>query len=179
MKLPYRERLPVLGQGRRAPRIRQSGTRPRIWDQGNPWVVARAQQAYERTVAAWTEKPADVKAPARAEMARVPQITPCRASVRIDKADYSFDRRSSSAWADYTDALRKISPGAARKPRGPVPWCARDHQRSLQPGRAWPDALGRQHLRRDSTCDVQPILAAIDMISARGEGARLSVRAPS
>lgn len=31
--------------------------------------VARAEQAYERMVAAWTEKPADVKAPARTKMA--------------------------------------------------------------------------------------------------------------
>src|SRR6516164_9366746 len=89
------------------------------------------------------------------------RLDPIRSAVIVDKGDHGLCRRSSSAWAKYALALRRIS----------LAWRSSRFSRSsalslavtslVGPGRLpWWRSARRTQL--DSVCAVQPILAAID-----------------
>src|SRR6516162_11733895 len=93
------------------------------------------------------------------------RLDPIRSAVIVDKGDHGLCRRSSSAWAKYALALRRIS----------LAWRSSRFSRSSALSLAVTSLVGPGlcPLSRSaffthsfSVCDVQPILPAIDMIAA-------------
>ena len=96
------------------------------------------------------------------------RLDPVLITVCVDEPRHVLGRRSSSAWAKYADALRRIS--FARRSSRFTLSSALKHSRSalVSPGRRlWSRSACRTHLRNVSF--VQPIFSAIDPIAAHCE----------
>src|SRR5438067_13235732 len=93
-------------------------------------------------------------------------LDPIRPALIVDERDHGLCRRSSSAWAKYADALRRISL-ACRSSRF-------SRSRALSLAAISVVSPGAPPLSRSaffshvlSVCPVQPILPAIEMIAAQ------------
>src|SRR5438270_1978815 len=97
------------------------------------------------------------------------RLDPIRATVIVDEGDHRLNGRSSSAWAKYADALRRISLAwrSSRFSRSSAlirsPSCVVGPAR-----RPWSRSDRRTQLR--SVSPVQPILPAIELIAAHCDG---------
>ena len=100
---------------------------------------------------------------------RADRLDPVLGSMVIDELDHHFVRRSSSAWAKYAAALRRISLARCSSRFCRSSSCTRRRSSLVTPCR-WPlsTSYRRTHLRRVSA--VQPIFAAIELIAAHGDG---------
>src|SRR3954462_11825221 len=94
------------------------------------------------------------------------RLDPIRATVIIDERDHRLNGRSSSAWAKYADALRRISLAcrSSRFSRSSVLSLAA--MSVVKPGFR-PLSTSAFLTHSFSVCAVQPILPAIDMIAAQ------------
>src|SRR6202021_1785031 len=101
------------------------------------------------------------------------RLDPMRLAVIVDEGNHGLNRRSSSAWAKYALALRRISL-ACRSSR-----FSRSRAFSLSamsvgtPARC-PLSTSAFLTQSCSVCGVQPILAAIDVTAAHREGCSLA-----
>ena len=84
-----------------------------------------------------------------------------------------LNRRSSSAWAKYADALRRISL-ACRSSRFSRSSAFSFAAMSVGTPARLPASTSAFFTHSFSVCPVQPILAAIDMIAAQREGCSCS-----
>ena len=86
-------------------------------------------------------------------------------TMRLDEADHGFHRRSSSAWAKYAEALRRISLACLSSRFSRSSALMRSRSSVVVPGRLpWSRSAWRTQF--DSVCAVQPILTAIEAIAA-------------
>lgn len=95
------------------------------------------------------------------------RLDPVDVSIRIDEAHLHFCRQSSSAWAKYADALRRIS-FACLSSRFSRSSC-RSRSSEVNPGR-WPASRSDCFTQLESVCAVQPNLAEIKEIAAHSDG---------
>ena len=96
------------------------------------------------------------------------RLDPVFVAIRIDEADHGFHRRSSSAWAKYALALRRISLAwrSSRFSRSSA--FKRSRSSVVTPGfLSWSVSAWFTHRR--SVSAVQPIFAEIDTIAAHCE----------
>ena len=90
------------------------------------------------------------------------------AAMIVDERDRGLNRRSSSAWAKYADALRRISLAwrSSRFSRSSARICSRSSV--LAAGR-WPASRCAWRTHDRSVSAVHPILPAIEPIEAHSE----------
>ena len=100
---------------------------------------------------------------------RADRLDPIRVPVIVDESDGHLPRRSSSAWAKYADAFRKISLVRFSSRFSRSNSFRRCRSSVVSPAR-WPRSRSawRTHLRRVSA--VQPNLLAIEPIAAHWDG---------
>ena len=105
------------------------------------------------------------------------RLDPVLIAVRVDEQLHSFGRRSSSAWAKYADALRRISFARRSSRFSRSSALSRSRSALVSPGRRpWSRSACRTHLRNVSL--VQPIFSAIDPIAAHCEHVPTGAPAP-
>src|SRR5258705_7582523 len=97
------------------------------------------------------------------------RLDPVLIAIRIDEADHGFHRRSSSAWAKYALALRRISLAWRNSRISRSSALMRSRSSVVGPARK-PRARSAWRPPGCSVCALQPILAAI-----QGEAAPLHV----
>ena len=88
----------------------------------------------------------------------------------VDERDHGLDRRSSSAWAKYADALRRISLAWRNSRISRSSDFIRSRSSLVRPAAAPIRSACRTHLR--SVSPVQPILDAIEPIAAHCDADR-------
>src|SRR5436190_10940980 len=101
------------------------------------------------------------------------RLDPIRFPMIIDERDHGFTRRSSSAWAKYADALRRIS-FACRSSRFSRSSAFSFSAISVGTPARLPLSTSAFFTQSRSVCGVQPILAAIDMIAVQRDGCSCS-----
>src|SRR5256714_9122941 len=97
------------------------------------------------------------------------RLDPIRFPVIIDERDHGFTRRSSSAWAKYADALRRIS-FACRSSRFSRSKAFSFSAISVGTPARCPLSISAFLTQSCSVCGVQPILAAIEVTAAQRDG---------
>jgi hypothetical protein len=96
------------------------------------------------------------------------RLDPVDGAMLVDEGDQYLNRRLSSAWAKYADALRRISLAwrSSRTSRSSA--LIRSRSSLVEPGRRLWSRSACQTLRRKVSA-VQPIFAAIEPIAAHCE----------
>src|SRR5436305_1961413 len=97
------------------------------------------------------------------------RLDPIRPALIVDERDHGLCRRSSSAWAKYADALRRISLACRSSRFSRSSAFSRAAISVVTPG-ARPLSRSPFFSHSLSVCPVQPILAAIEMIAAHRDG---------
>src|SRR6202022_189459 len=90
-------------------------------------------------------------------------------TVGIDERHHHFPRRSSSAWAKYADALRKISFARFSSRTSRSSSFSRCRSSVVRPAR-WPVSRSAWRTQRRSVSVVHPSLPASDAIAAHCDG---------
>src|SRR5436190_13658840 len=97
------------------------------------------------------------------------RLDPMDLTVIVDERDHRLNGRSSSAWAKYADALRRISLACRSSRFSRSRAFSRAAISVVTPG-ARPLSRSAFFSHSLSVCPVQPILAAIEMIVADRDG---------
>jgi TIR domain len=99
---------------------------------------------------------------------RADRLDPVGVPVLVDEVDHHLGRRSSSAWAKYADALRRISLARFSSRTARSSSFIRSRSLVVSPGRFPASRCDwRTHFR--SVSAVQPIFGAIDSIAAHSD----------
>src|SRR4051794_25448223 len=101
------------------------------------------------------------------------RLDPIRLAMIVDERDHGFTRRSSSAWAKYADALRRIS-FACRSSRFSRSSAFSFSAMSVGTPARLPLSTSAFFTHSRSVCDVQPILAETETIVAHRDGCSCS-----
>src|SRR5579871_1221221 len=97
------------------------------------------------------------------------RLDPVFVAMLLDEVDHHLARRSSSAWAKYADALRRISLALFSSRFSRPSALSRSRSLVVKPGRC-PVSRSAWRTHRRSASGVQPILDAIELIAAHCDG---------
>src|SRR5690348_17873582 len=97
------------------------------------------------------------------------RLDPIRLTMIVDEGDHGLYRRSSSAWAKYADALRRISLACRSSRFSRSSALSFAAMSVVRPG--WrPLSRSACFTHSFSVCPVQPIFAAIDTTACQRDG---------